>query len=120
MEEARQDTQVNTSSAALLRPVLVSAVLFMLVCGLAYPLLTTAVAQILFPHQAEGSLMERNGEAIGSELIAQQFTEPEYFHPHPSATDPPYNAALSAATNYGPRMRHSSSRWRGVSRSIAR
>lgn len=106
--EARQDTQVNTSTAALVRPVLVSAVLFMLLTGLAYPLLTVGVAQILFPHQANGSLIEQDGEVIGSELIAQQFTEPQYFHPRPSVTldnngeNPlPYNAANSLGTNYG-------------------
>ncbi|MCA3749168.1 MAG: potassium-transporting ATPase subunit KdpC [Rubrobacter sp.] len=97
-----ENTQANTSSASLMRPVLVSAVLFMLVCGLAYPLATTGVAQLIFPYQANGSLIENNGEVVGSELIAQQFTEPRYFHPRPSATEPPYNAASSAATNFGP------------------
>ena len=98
----------------LLRPVLVSAVFFMVVTGLAYPLLTTGIAQILFPDQARGSLIARDGALIGSAVIGQDFTKPRYFHPRPSATtgvDPasssqtisqPYNAALSAASNFGP------------------
>jgi potassium-transporting ATPase KdpC subunit len=94
---------------SLLRPVLVSTALFTLVCGLAYPLLTTSVAQIVFTAQASGSLIERDGRIVGSSLIGQQFTEPGYFHPRPSATvetggtdAQPYNAAQSAGTNYGP------------------
>jgi potassium-transporting ATPase KdpC subunit len=98
----------------LLRPTLVSAVFFMVVTGLAYPLLTTGIAQVLFPDQARGSLIERNGVVIGSAVIGQDFTKPQYFHPRPSATtgpDPasssqtisqPYNAALSAGSNFGP------------------
>lgn len=92
-----------------MRPVVVSTLLFALVCGLVYPLLTTGVAQLLFPYQAQGSLIERDGEVVGSELIAQQFTEPQYLHPRPSVTldnageeDLPYNAANSRGSNYGP------------------
>jgi K+-transporting ATPase ATPase C chain len=107
--EMGQNTRSDASIASLVRPVVVSAVLFMLVCGLAYPLLTTGVAQLLFPYQAQGSLLERDGEIVGSELIGQQFTEPRYFHPRPSVTldnagkkDLPYNAANSRGSNYGP------------------
>lgn len=99
-------------ATSLLRPVLASTALFALVCGLAYPLLTTGVAQLVFPSQADGSLIGRDGRAVGSALIGQQFTESRYFHPRPSATvetggtDPlPYNAAQSAGTNYGPTNR---------------
>jgi len=97
------------SLASLLRPAIASAVLFMLVCGLAYPLLTTGVAALVFPEKAAGSLIERDGEVIGSSLIGQQFTEPQYFHPRPSATlsndgeeEQPYNAAFSLGSNLGP------------------
>jgi K+-transporting ATPase ATPase C chain len=110
----------QTSSAAaplirgLARPALTSAVLFMVVTGLGYPLLTTGLAQLLFHKQAGGSLVERGDAVIGSSLIGQNFTQPGYFHPRPSATaapdpkDPsqtissPYNAALSGASNLGP------------------
>ena len=106
--EARESNEINDSAGSLVRPVVVSSILFMLVCGLVYPLLTTGVAQLIFPRQAEGSLIERDGEVVGSELIAQQFTEPQYFHPRPSVTldnagenDLPYNAANSRGSNYG-------------------
>lgn len=107
--EARQNTQPDASLGSLVRPVVVSSVLFMLVCGLVYPLLTTGVAQLIFPYQADGSLIEQDGEVVGSELIAQQFTEPQYLQPRPSVTldnagenDLPYNAANSRGSNYGP------------------
>lgn len=98
----------------LLRPVLVSAVFFMLVTGVAYPLLATGAAKLLFPRQAEGSLVVRDGQAVGSAVVGQNFVKPEYFHPRPSATqgpDPqdasksvasPYNAGMSGASNWGP------------------
>lgn len=98
----------------LLRPVLVSALLFMLVTGVGYPLLATGAAKLLFPQQAEGSLVLRDGQAVGSAVVGQNFVKPEYFHPRPSATqgpDPadasksvasPYNAGLSGASNWGP------------------
>ena len=97
-----------------LLPSIALTLVLMVLTGLAYPVAITGVAQALFPRQAHGSLIERNGAVIGSELIAQGFAKPEYFHPRPSATtdtdpnDPtktvpaPYNAANSGASNAAP------------------
>jgi len=75
----------------------------MLITGLAYPLLVTGVAQLAFPHQADGSMLERGGDVVGSELIGQPFSSPRYFWGRPSATPGfPYNASLSAGSNLGP------------------
>lgn len=100
--------------AGLLGPCLRGAVFVALVTGLAYPLLTTGVAQLVLPRQASGSLIERGGAVVGSALIGQAFSGARYFHPRPSATtapdpqdasksvDVPYNAAASGASNQGP------------------
>ena len=78
-----------------IRFTLVTAVLF----GLGYPLLVTGLAAVLFPHQADGSLILHNGQVIGSELIAQSFTSDRYFHPRPSAAGNGYDATASGGTN---------------------
>jgi K+-transporting ATPase ATPase C chain len=86
-----------------LRPAIVSLALFTLITGLVYPLAVTGLAQVFFPHQANGSLMVKDGQAIGSELIGQPYDDPKYFWGRLSATVPfPYNAAASAGSNLGP------------------
>ena len=97
-----------------IRPAILILVLLTLITGLAYPLAMTAIAGAIFPKQAQGSLLERDGKVIGSALIGQEFKDDKYFHGRPSATsapDPadasktvaaPYNAANSGGSNLGP------------------
>ena len=97
-----------------IRPAIVMTLLMTVVTGLVYPLAMTAIAGAVFPHQAGGSLIEKDGKVLGSGLIGQNFTRPGYFHGRPSATsdvdpkDPaktvpaPYNAANSSGSNAGP------------------
>jgi K+-transporting ATPase ATPase C chain len=88
---------------AQLRPAVVSLILFTVITGMVYPLAVTGLAQVFFPHQANGSLIVKEGQAIGSELIGQPFDDPKYFWGRLSATAPfPYNAAASAGSNLGP------------------
>jgi K+-transporting ATPase ATPase C chain len=97
-----------------IRPALVLLVALTLITGLAYPLAMTAIAGAIFPSQAQGSLIEKDGKVIGSSLIGQVFTEDKYFHGRPSVTtgpdpkdstkttDAPYNASNSMGSNLGP------------------
>lgn len=99
------DTPVSdVPTGGLLRPALVIFGLLSLLTGLAYPLLTTGIAQAVFPAQANGSLLhDTKGMPTGSSLIGQNFTDPGHFWGRPSATGPvPYNAALSGGANLGP------------------
>lgn len=85
---------------AQLRAAFVSLLLFTLLTGIIYPAVVTGIAGVVFPRQAAGSLIERDGTAVGSELIAQPFHDPKYFWPRPSAAD--YNGASSGGSNLGP------------------
>jgi potassium-transporting ATPase KdpC subunit len=97
-----------------IRPAIIVLVVLTLITGLAYPLAMTALAGVIFPKQAQGSLIEKDGKVVGSALIGQEFTSDKYFHGRPSATtapDPadstktvpaPYNAANSGGSNLGP------------------
>jgi K+-transporting ATPase ATPase C chain len=85
-----------------LRPAIISVFVMMIAFGIIFPLAITAIAQVAFPHQANGSVIEREGKIVGSELIAQGFSTPGYFHPRPSVAGNGYDASNSSGTNLGP------------------
>lgn len=85
------------------KPALLMLALLTVLTGGIYPLLVTGIVQLVFPHQASGSLIEQDGKVVGSELVGQPFSDPKYFWGRPSATAPvPYNASASSGSNLGP------------------
>jgi K+-transporting ATPase ATPase C chain len=111
-----------------LRPAIMMVILFTLLLGFVYPLGMTGISKAVFPYQANGSLVVRNGQVIGSELIGQNFTSPKYFHGRPSATtdtdahgktiSAPYNAASSTPSNLGPTSKALIDRVRGDAKTL--
>lgn len=93
---------MNNDILSSLRPALVMALLFAVLLGIAYPLAMTGVGQVLFPSQANGSLVTENGRVIGSEVVGQGFTSDRYFNSRPSAAGQGYDGLASSGSNLGP------------------
>jgi len=85
-----------------LAPAVIAVLAFTVLCGIVYPLVVTAIAQVAFHDKANGSLVEVDGRVVGSSLIGQQFTAPGYFHPRPSAAGTGYDGFASSSSNLGP------------------
>lgn len=85
-----------------LRPAFMAVIVFTVLCGVAYPLLSTAIGQVAFGEKADGSLIRRDGVVVGSKLIGQTFTAPRYFHSRPSAAGDGYDGSASSGSNLGP------------------
>jgi K+-transporting ATPase ATPase C chain len=93
---------MNNDILSSFRPALVMTVLFALLLGLAYPLVLTGLGQVLFPSQANGSLVRQKGRVIGSNVVGQAFTSDRYFHTRPSAAGKGYDGLASSGSNLGP------------------
>jgi K+-transporting ATPase ATPase C chain len=93
---------MNNDIASSLRPALVMTLMFAVLLGLAYPLALTGIGQVLFPSQANGSLVTQNGRVIGSEIVGQAFSADRYFHGRPSAAGQGFDGLASSGSNLGP------------------
>src|SRR5262245_376365 len=85
-----------------LKPAIIITLVFTVLCGVVYPLVSTAIGQLVFHDKANGSLIKVDGQAVGSKLIGQTFTAPQYFHSRPSAAGDGYDGSASSGSNLGP------------------